>query len=305
MKQIPIKVKSVKHKKVVHSWDRAANVRKTQKKKYCKKYYKGKYKIDKRGCKKDPRCLYADMGSGGEWCYIFDPFGVGTINETPVKIIISGHSSNPNEAAGSNNKIEVPLNYNIHFYANENETCFVPYDKGYDKGSLKMVVDSMNINKHDIFGPGAKVDNYEIEFDEKQGTGIFEYNNEVFELLSDKNMTLKDIINSLDNIYKGIQIELYAVFCRGSVREDLGPFEPVSSDGDFSDFSDFSGDDSEMSGGGGMKKNRSKTKRKTLKPKKKKMRKTKQKKPIKPKKKKTRKPKKKKKLKTKKKKTRK
>ena len=69
MKHKTRKVKSVKHKKVVHSWDRAANVRKTQKKKYCKKYYKGKYKIDKRGCKKDPRCLYADMGSGGEWCY--------------------------------------------------------------------------------------------------------------------------------------------------------------------------------------------------------------------------------------------
>lgn len=69
MKHKTRKVKSVKHKKVVHSWDRVANLRKTQKKKYCKKYYKGKYKIDKRGCKKDPRCLYADMGSGGEWCY--------------------------------------------------------------------------------------------------------------------------------------------------------------------------------------------------------------------------------------------
>jgi len=286
MKQIPIKVKSVKHKKVVHSWDRAANVRKTQKKKYCKKYYKGKYKIDKRGCKKDPRCLYADMGSGGEWCYIFDPFGVGTINETPVKIIISGHSSNPNKHDYDNNYFNVPLNYNIHFYANKNETCFVPYDDD----SLKMVVNSMNTITHDIFVPDAKVDNYEIEFDE--GTGIFEYNNDAgFKLLSDKDMTLEDIINLLDTIYKGRQIELYAVFCRGSVREELGHFEPVParSDVGVSDFSDFSGDDSEMLVGGGMKKNRSKTKRKTLKPKKKKTRKTKKKKKLKTKKKKTRK----------------
>lgn len=231
----------------------------------------------------------------GEWSYIFDPFGVGTINETPVKIIISGHSSNPNKDDDDNNYFYVPLNYNIHFYANKNETCFVPYDDD----SLKMVVNSMNTITHDIFGPGAKVDNYEIEFDEKQGTGIFEYNNDGgFKLLSgkDKDMTLEAIINLLDTRYKGRQIELYAVFCRGSVREELGHFEPVpvGSNVDVSYFSDFSGDDSEMSVDGGMKKNRSKTKRKTLKPKKKKMRKTKQKKPIKPKKKKTRKTKKKK-----------
>jgi len=150
----------------------------------------------------------------------------------------------------------------------------------------------MNTITHDIFVPGAKVDNYEIEFDEKQGTGIFEYNNDDgFKLLSDKDMTLEAIINLLDTRYKGRQIELYAVFCRGSVREELGHFEPVpvGSNVDVSYFSDFSGDDSEMLVGGGMKKNRSKTKRKTLKPKKKKTRKPKKKKTRKTKKKKTRK----------------
>ena len=264
------KGKSVKHKKVVPSWDPVANLRKTQKKKYCKKYYKGKYKIDKPGCKTDPRCLYADMGSGGELCYMFDPFGVGTINETPVKIIISGHSSNPNKHDYDNNYFNVPLNFNIHFYANENETCFVPYD--YD--SLTTAVGSMNSNTHDIFGPGANVDNYKIEFDAEQGIGIFEYNNDDgggFKLLSGKNMknmTLKDIINFLDTKYKGRQIELYAVFCRGSVRETIGnPVEAVYT---------FNLEDWANSDFSGGKKYKLKSKQK--------MRKTKKKKTIKPKK---------------------
>ena len=56
-------------KKVIHSWDRARLSREKHKKEYCKKYYKGKYDIDKKGCEKDPKCKYVDMGSGGEWCY--------------------------------------------------------------------------------------------------------------------------------------------------------------------------------------------------------------------------------------------
>tara|TARA_B110000438_G_C15806126_1_gene647424 strand:- start:2218 stop:2754 length:537 start_codon:yes stop_codon:yes gene_type:complete len=56
-------------KKVIHSWDRAILSRKKHKKGYCKKYYKGKYGINKKGCKKDQKCKYVDMGSGGEWCY--------------------------------------------------------------------------------------------------------------------------------------------------------------------------------------------------------------------------------------------
>ena len=56
-------------KKVIHSWDRARLSREKHKKEYCKKYYKGKYDIDKKGCEKDPKCIYVDMGSGGEWCY--------------------------------------------------------------------------------------------------------------------------------------------------------------------------------------------------------------------------------------------
>ena len=219
--------------------------------------------------------------------YMLDPFGVGTINETSVKIIISGHSSNPNEAAGSNNTIVVPLNYNIQFYANKNETCFVPYDTG----SLKLVVDSMNINKHHIFGPGSRVDNYEIEFDGKPGTGtgIFKYDNKGFELLSSENMTmtLKGIIDFLDNKYdEGTQIELYAVFCRGSVRETIG--EPVEAVYTFN-LKDWANPD--FSGG---KKYKLKSKQKMRKTKKKKTIKSKKKKTRKPKKKKTRKPKKKK-----------
>ena len=54
------------HKKKVSSWESA---RKREKGKYCKKYYKGKYDINKKACKKDPKCKYTDMGSGGEWCY--------------------------------------------------------------------------------------------------------------------------------------------------------------------------------------------------------------------------------------------
>jgi hypothetical protein len=55
-----------RRKKRGGSWESA---RKKEKKKYCKKYYKGKYGINKKGCKKDPICKYVDMGSGGEWCY--------------------------------------------------------------------------------------------------------------------------------------------------------------------------------------------------------------------------------------------
>ena len=39
------------------------------KKKYCGKYFKGTYGINKKGCKKDELCIYADQGSGGEWCW--------------------------------------------------------------------------------------------------------------------------------------------------------------------------------------------------------------------------------------------
>ena len=56
-------------KKVIHSWDRQILSREKHKKGYCKKYYKGKYRINKKGCKKDQKCKYVDMGSGGEWCY--------------------------------------------------------------------------------------------------------------------------------------------------------------------------------------------------------------------------------------------
>jgi len=173
----------------------------------------------------------------------------------------------------------------------------------------------MNSTTHDIFGPYQRVDNYNIVFDEKPGTGIFEYDGKVFKLLSGENMqnmTLEDIIDFLNKKYEYGQIKLYAVFCRGSDKEKIGygsvsdfsyGFDSVSgSDFDFSALTDY---DSEMSLDGGVKKNRSKTKRKMIKPKKKKMRKTKQKKPIKPKKKKMRKTKQKKTHKTKKKKTRK
>ena len=42
----------------MNTWERA---RAEEKKKYCKKYYKGKYKINKKGCKKDPMCTYVNM----------------------------------------------------------------------------------------------------------------------------------------------------------------------------------------------------------------------------------------------------
>ena len=61
--------KKITKKKVIHSWDRARLSREKHKKEYCKKYYKGKYGINKKGCKKDSKCTYVDMGSGGEWCY--------------------------------------------------------------------------------------------------------------------------------------------------------------------------------------------------------------------------------------------
>jgi len=44
--------------------------------------------------------------------HYYDPF---ELNEPPVKIIISGHSSNPNEYDDDNNYFNVPGNYHIHF----------------------------------------------------------------------------------------------------------------------------------------------------------------------------------------------
>jgi hypothetical protein len=43
--------------------------RKKQKKKHCGKYYKGVHGIHQKTCKKDPKCIYSDQGSGGEWCF--------------------------------------------------------------------------------------------------------------------------------------------------------------------------------------------------------------------------------------------
>ena len=47
-----------------------ARSRKEDKKTKCGKYYKGKWNVDAKGCKKDKRCRYSDMGSGGEWCLL-------------------------------------------------------------------------------------------------------------------------------------------------------------------------------------------------------------------------------------------
>ena len=42
---------------------------KEHKKKHCGKYYKGAHGIRRKACKKDPKCIYGDHGSGGEWCF--------------------------------------------------------------------------------------------------------------------------------------------------------------------------------------------------------------------------------------------
>jgi len=56
-------------KRRTHKKSKMEKARGEAKKQYCGRYLTGKYGVNKKGCKKDEKCVYSDMGSGGEWCW--------------------------------------------------------------------------------------------------------------------------------------------------------------------------------------------------------------------------------------------
>ena len=129
-----------------------------------------------------------------------------------IEIIVSGHSSD------EDSKIKLPKNVEVMFYAQPKETCYLPDDID----SLNGIIQSMKNRDGDLVKRGKKVNNYNIEFYGDDWEGVFDMNHdEVDDKIMNDDIDMEDLIEALTNKYPGKQIKLYAIFCRGSAREDF------------------------------------------------------------------------------------
>lgn len=129
-----------------------------------------------------------------------------------IEIIVSGHSSD------EESKIKLPKNVEVMFYARPKETCYLPDDVD----SLNGVIQSMKNGDGDLVKRGKKVNNYDIEFYGNDWEGVFDMNyDKVDDKIMSNDIDMEDLIEALTNKYPGKQIKLYAIFCRGSAREDF------------------------------------------------------------------------------------
>jgi hypothetical protein len=133
--------------------------------------------------------------------------------------VISGHSGSTGEI------FEIPKNVSLIFYAEQEQTCYVPNDKE----SLDIVINSMSDLKT-RHNTGEQVNNYEILFMEnhmfegiseieRNQYGIQNYNFFYPERDNEGYIKLSEICELLKNNNVGENIKLYCVFCRGSQRE--------------------------------------------------------------------------------------
>ncbi len=133
--------------------------------------------------------------------------------------VISGHSGSTGET------FEIPENVSLIFYAEQEQTCYVPNDKE----SLDVVINSMSDlkTKHNA---REQVNNYEILFMEnhmfegiseieRNQYSIQNYNFFYPERDNEGYIKLSEICELLKNNNVGENIKLYCVFCRGSQRE--------------------------------------------------------------------------------------
>lgn len=141
--------------------------------------------------------------------------------------IISGHSDKTIET------FIIPYNLSIIFYANLDETCFVPHNKE----SLDLVVNSMKYGQFEIYRQGEVIQNYHITFNKKEFEGVATINNQninnnsldydFFDIPENIN-SLKDICNFIQRKNNRSNSIIYCIFCRGSKMEfeeqDFGDF---------------------------------------------------------------------------------
>ena len=129
-----------------------------------------------------------------------------------IEIVVSGHSSD------EESKINLPKNVEVLFYADAGKTCYLPEDVG----SLNGVIQAMKNGDGNLVRGGKQVNNYDIEFSGEDYEGIFDMNGDKVDnkIMSD-DIDLEDLANALTEKYPGKKIKLYAIFCRGSTREDF------------------------------------------------------------------------------------
>jgi len=151
-----------------------------------------------------------------------------------LEYLISGHSSSTDDV------FTIPKNISLVFYAERNQTCFVPYNKE----SLDIVINSMS--HYSVHNSGEQVENYPISFTIQMFEGMSKIernpNNEIqdysFFIPPKDVIELSEVCELLKNHYSG-DIKLYCIFCRGSDREfnkyDFGNFNDVDIDQLFAD----------------------------------------------------------------------
>jgi len=134
-----------------------------------------------------------------------------------MKFAIIGHSGNYNGV------FELPDNVSIQYYANLDETCYVPNDNE----SLNLVIKEMTYNKKDIHYPGNPSFDYQIEFhDSLDGIYIVHENRyDKIEIEEQEYYNLSDICNFLKQEFDDTDCYIYSIFCRGHEREAIGSFE--------------------------------------------------------------------------------
>ena len=129
-----------------------------------------------------------------------------------IKIVVSGHSSD------EESKINLPKNVEVLFYADAGKTCYLPEDVR----SLNGVIQAMKQGDGNLVRGGKQVNNYDIEFSGADYEGIFDMNGDKVDnkIMSD-DIDLEHLADALTEKYPGKKIKLYAIFCRGSAREDF------------------------------------------------------------------------------------
>ncbi len=133
-----------------------------------------------------------------------------------LEVVVNGHSGH--ESTGFN----LPNGFAIRFYADDRTTCYVP------STHVATVVNELRAGAGELKNSGNIVNNYMIQFDPNDSTeGVFDMNGN--NLNVGESIGLKNLIQGLRNQFPTKNIIIYAIFCRGSARENFAnQVAPVS-----------------------------------------------------------------------------